>query len=142
PEYVVMCSGPIYKLTDSELEEWLKTETNLSFTHFVKKVNKGFAFIHFNSHSDASAFFQTHKGVMDCFIEKKGKFVVRISETFHFGTETKVVYLDTPLNKRQRTTVGDDQPVVTAFFRNSSCFEILAENNQFVAPRNINLEQN
>ncbi|CAG8721085.1 32175_t:CDS:2, partial [Racocetra persica] len=117
PEYAVMCSGPIHELTDSELEKWLKTETNIPFTHFVKKVHEG-------------AFFQTYKGVMDCFIEKKGKFVVRISETFYFGTETKVVYSDTPLNKRQRTTVGDDQPVVAA-----------SENNQN-APRNINPEQN
>ncbi|KAF0384499.1 snrna-activating protein complex subunit 4-like [Gigaspora margarita] len=143
PEYAVMCSGPIQGLADSELEKWLKSETNIPFAHFVKKVHEGFAFIHFNSHFDASAFFQTYKGVMDCFIEKKGKFEVRISETFYFGTETKVVYLDfqTPLNKRQRTTVGDDQPVVASSSRNSSFFEISAENNQNV-PRNIDPEQN
>ncbi|CAG8782857.1 16858_t:CDS:2, partial [Gigaspora rosea] len=108
PEYAVMCSGPIQRLADSDLEKWLKTETNIPFAHFVKKVHEG--------------------------------------ETFYFGTETKVVYLDTPLNKRQRTTVGDDQPVVATSSRNSSCFEISAENNQnenqFVVPRNIDPEQN
>ncbi|CAG8601208.1 395_t:CDS:2, partial [Cetraspora pellucida] len=116
PEFAVMCSGAIQGLTEGDIETWLITELDISFTHVVKRIHEEFAFIHFNSYYDASVFYQAYKGYRDGpFVEPQGIIQVKISETFYFGTRNKVTYLDTPFNKKLKTiSENGDQPIVSA----------------------------
>ncbi|CAG8637942.1 16789_t:CDS:2 [Acaulospora morrowiae] len=90
PELSVMIGGDINGLDYEEVSERIKNATTFNFVHVVKKKDKGFGFVHFESRKQAAIFFHDVKEKDYYYGDEKGP--MRFFAATYFNTSRKVEY--------------------------------------------------
>ncbi|CAG8839307.1 25350_t:CDS:2, partial [Racocetra persica] len=123
PELSVMISGDIANKTYAEIEDWIKSQTDLPFIHVYKRHDLEFGHIHFASHEDACNFLHDmSKRPFRGLNNEKRK--IKISESTYFGSRVKVDY-GTVLNKKRKI---QDSPRETIDYLNNHSYD---DNDQY-----------
>jgi len=89
PKHSVFIGGDLLDIRREELEDWLRNQTIVKFTHILKTTRNPYGHVHFRTHAEASKLF--HKMVGKEYVGPKGR-GVRFRASTHFETKREVEY--------------------------------------------------